>query len=251
MNTAYEVKEYVNAHKEREPIIVKDLKVINKNARDVAFHRLEESGLIKAYKKGIYYKPKKTPFGELGIDKNKLIVELYVEKKNEIIGYTTGPVLWNMWGVSTQLPKQKWITTNVISRNTYIDDMNLKLIKPKLKVTRDNYKLLQILDYVDQMNDIQDINWEKYTYVLKQRFMELDSKQILQIVFIMKYYNKFVNNFTASVIEELWGNIDRRNFDSLIKNKLLEQKKNACSGHKYKINNRIKFDNLEEWGFIK
>lgn len=253
MNIACLVRDYIMSFKEREPILVKNLNISDeyKNARDVAFHRLERSGLIKKYKKGIYYKPQITPFGEIGIDKTKLIIELYIEENENIIGYMTGPVLWNKWGISTQIPKQKWITTNSVVRNSVNEDMNIRLIKPKVKVTKDNYKMLQILDFVEQIDDIQDIIWSDYVDILREKVLNLDNTELLKLTYLMSYYNKFVNNFMGCVLYETITNWYKYKRYDLILNKLMEVQKKASEGRKYKINKDIKFINWEKWGLIK
>lgn len=201
MNIALLVRDYVKKHELREPIFVKDLKVANKNARNVAFYRLKKLGKIKSYKKGIYYKPEITPFGELGIDKNKLIGDLYLKRKNEIIGYVTGPILWNMWGITTQVSNKKWIVTNVVNRNIELTDLNVKLLKSKYKVTKENYKLMQVLDLIEQKDLIQDINFKFYEEMLKSKINTLSIEETKLLKEISKYYSNNVINYIESTIK--------------------------------------------------
>ena len=114
MDVTNMVREYVDKCEEREPIIIKDIKVLKEyeNARNVAFNRLYKEKVIKIFEKGIYYKPKKTLFGELGIDKNQLINKRYLNQGNHVMGYLTGPVLWNIWNITTQVPNRTWIANN-------------------------------------------------------------------------------------------------------------------------------------------
>lgn len=116
MEIAIIVKDYVDSCKEREPIFVKDVEVPIEytNARDITFFRLEKDKKIKRYKKGIYYKPKVTMFGEVGIDTEQLILKQYIKKDDKINGYLTGPVVWNNWDITTQVPNRTWIATNLL-----------------------------------------------------------------------------------------------------------------------------------------
>ena len=251
MDVATLVKEYVDKFKEREPIFVRDIVVAdeNKNARNIAFHKLERNNIIKAYKKGIYYKPKITMFGELGIDINKLIEKQYIKDSNENIkGYITGPVIWNEWKISTQVPNRKWITTNSVHRNIELQDIRVKLIKPKAIIGNDNYRILQILDVIDKNDEIQDINWGNYIDVLVNKLNELKDKEILPAIDLAQNYNKFVNNFIGALIE---ARIIKRNQDSeLLYSKIRKLKFKANIGRRYKINPNIHFNGLGEWGFI-
>lgn len=250
MDVATLVKKHIDNCKEREPIFVKDIVVTdeNKNARNIAFHKLERNNIIKPYKKGIYYKPQLTMFGELGIDTNKLIEKQYIKDENENIkGYITGPVIWNEWKITTQVPNRKWITTNSANRNTELQDIRVKLIKPKTKIDNDNYKILQILDVIDNCDDIQDINWNNYIDVLVNKINDLKVKELVTAIELAETYNKFVNNFAGALIE---ARIKKSNEDDkLLQKKIQELKLRANTGRRYKINPNIKFKELKEWGF--
>lgn len=251
MDVATLVKKHIDNCKEREPIFVKDIVVTdeNKNARNIAFHKLERNNIIKPYKKGIYYKPQVTMFGELGIDTNKLIEKQYIKDANENIkGYITGPVIWNEWKITTQVPNRKWITTNSANRNTELQDIRVKLIKPKTKIDNDNYKILQILDVINDIDDIQDINWNNYIDVLVNKINDLKVKELVAAIELANTYNKFVNNFAGALIE---GRIKKNNEGNrLLCKKIQELKFNANIGRRYKVNRNVRLKTLEEWGFI-
>lgn len=250
MDVATLVKKHIDNCKEREPIFVRDIVVTdeNKNARNIAFHKLERNNIIKPYKKGIYYKPQVTMFGELGIDINKLIEKQYIKDANENIkGYITGPVIWNEWKISTQVPSRKWITTNSISRNIELQDIRVKLIKPKTKIDNDNYKILQMLDVIDNIDNIQDINWNNYIDVLVDKINDSKIKELITTIELAKTYTKFVNNFAGALIE---ARIKKSNEDDkLLHKKIQELKRRANTGRRYKLNSNIKFKELEVWGF--
>lgn len=202
MNIAFLVREYVDSCKEREPIFVRNINVadINKNARDMEFHRLAKEGTIKRYKKGIYYKVKQTRFGELGIDKEELIIRKYIRNNNDIIGYITGPTIWNNWGLTTQVPNKKWIVTNVTKKNVHINDIRVKLIRPKIMVNSENYKLLQLLDVVNQMDYIQDIIWREFPNILINQINRFNEDELKQLIYLSNNYKKKVNDLICALI---------------------------------------------------
>lgn len=224
------VHRYVSNCKEREPIFVNDINVSDEEvyARNLAFHKLEEEKIIKLFKKDIYYKPKITPFGELGIDKELLIKrEFLVDKANNVKGYITGPILWNEWNISTQIPNRKWISFNDIyekyNNNIFIEidnerdsivldnerdsielnDLRVKLLKPKTKITNNNYKLLQILDVINQKDEIQDINWDNFKIILYKKLNELKKEEILEVINLSYYYNVCVENYLKNLLNEM------------------------------------------------
>lgn len=213
MNITLMVRKHVDNCKERQPIFVKDVKVSveYKNARNIAFYKLEKENKIRRFKKGIYYKPQITTFGELGVDIEQLIIREYIQENDNIYGYVTGPVLWNSWNITTQVPNRTWIATNCISRATENEKLRVKLIKPKVEVNNANYKFLQFLDTIEQANIIQDTNWNNYHEILLGKVKKLSIEEIDYIINLTKYYNKFVENFINNLLGErgLFMNSDR------------------------------------------
>lgn len=242
------VKQHIENCREREPIFVRDIEVEEKykNARDITFHRLEKDNKIRAYKKGIYYKPKYTMFGELGIDKEQLILKQYIKHANHINGYYTGPVLWNNWSITTQVPNRTWVATNKIKRGIELDDLKLKLVKPKISVNEYNYEILQFLDVIDQVNQIQDIDWNNLIEVLIAKIEKFDIDKLNYTIDITRHYKKFVNNFTGALIETKFKNTDK--YEHLYW-QLLNLKIKSNRGKKYKLSHEIKLKNTDEWGF--
>ena len=204
MDVAKKVRNEIKKYDYCEPIFVNEIIVApnRTNARNIAFHRLEKDGIIQKYRKGIYYKEKRTRFGVIGIDKSKIAEKKYILSNNKLIGYITGPTLWNYYGVSTQIANKKWIVTNAVKRNADDSNLNIKLIKPKIKVTDENYKLLQILDMIDQRKLIQDIDITKYKNVLRKQINNMSHNEINNILELSKYYKKDVNTEIINIINK-------------------------------------------------
>jgi len=82
-------------------------------ATSVAIKRIMDRKTIpslRIYQKGVYYKTAVTPFGEMGIDKEQLIARKYL---NPDKGYDTGAGLLYRLGLTTQIPNERLIATNV------------------------------------------------------------------------------------------------------------------------------------------
>lgn len=137
-------------------------KIVNTN-----LHRLKGTQL-ENFRKGIYYKPKVTVFGRAPLNQNEIIVKKYITQKNEVIGYETGPSFLQKIGLTTQIPKHRYIATNVVNHKGNRIDKELKIVlrKPKIAVTNDNVKYLQIIDAaenkdrasIDATNPMQILN---------------------------------------------------------------------------------------------
>lgn len=104
------------------------------------------------YKKGIYYKCVDTFFGKTKIKHGELIRRLYLEDEEEVYGYETGPSFINRMGLTTQVPKYTYFATN---KNRVDKCSNtIELVKPMVKVTKENFKYLQILDVISNKYDV-------------------------------------------------------------------------------------------------
>ena len=121
-------------------------------AAAVAVKRLMERQVIpmlRFYQKGIYYRTSVTPFGEMGIDKEKLIAHKYL---NPDRGYDTGAGLLYRIGLTTQLPNKRLIATNAAQDCVRRDErLNVSICPPKTTITAENKAYLQILDAMDLM----------------------------------------------------------------------------------------------------
>lgn len=162
MKIANIVKERIADYEVTEPIlveeIVKDIEE-HKDAVYVALNRMAAEGIISSHAKGIYYKPKKTRFGNIGVNKNKLIEKKYLKKDKKVAGYVTGPKIWNEWGLTTQMSNRIWIAQNV--RQKKMDhDLNVLVIRAQGDIKENNIKALQFLDVIDQIAHIQDTDKE-------------------------------------------------------------------------------------------
>ena len=162
MNVSDRIRKRIMKYDLREPIFFENLvKGIEdqRNAAYKAINKLKSEGIIKMFSKGIYYRPKKTKYGTLGIDRELLIREKYIGD-NQDKGYITGPDVWNEWGLTTQISNRKWISQ--ATERTYTNkNLNILIIKSKADISKDNVRILQFLDVIDQLNKIPDTSNEK------------------------------------------------------------------------------------------
>lgn len=204
MNVAHIVRERISKYQLTEPILVEDVLeglADHKDAVYVTINRLAREGVIENFTKGIYYKPKKSRFGQVGLDKRKLIEKKYLKRNNVNLGYVTGPQIWNEWGMTTQIPNRVWIAQNV--RQKKIDhDLNVMVLKAKGEIKDSNIRALQFLDVIDQIDFIQDTDKEdvikKLIVVYKEKLEVNDRVAMFEEV---KNYNKKVKVLFGLIIE--------------------------------------------------
>lgn len=141
-----------------------------------ALERLQKKGVIKKLSKGVFYKPKKTIFGEKRPDEQQLL-KPYLYQNGKRTAYITGGYLYNQLGLTTQLPA----VINIASRNRriFINTGAIKAtaIKSYVDVTDDNYQMLGFLDALKDLKQIADVNMENAMAIFKDRLSQLPKPQ--------------------------------------------------------------------------
>ena len=116
----------------------------------VAVKRLMDGGKapdLRCYQKGIYFRTVITPFGEMGINKEKLIASKYLLPDK---GYETGLRLLHHMGLTTQMPAEYLLATNAARDCVRYDEkLGVSICPPKVPVSAENKAYLQTLDALD------------------------------------------------------------------------------------------------------
>ena len=195
MNCMDFIEEYIKNIDYQTPIFTKNIYEYVKQYDDEVDQLLlntyikrymEKNDFFVRYAKGIYYKTILTPFGNAPIDLKKLYQMLFLYDGEDVIGYETGPSFMTKLGLTTQMAKKIYFTTEN-NRNTIVKDF-VELIKPVIDVNKYNYKYLQILDVINNKFNVyfevdkpEDII---YGYIVDN---ELSFEKLL-------YYAKYYNN---------------------------------------------------------
>ena len=168
MNIFKLVFDYIDIYPKDEPIFIEDIKdyiMQNIDAKDkekvsknvnVILNRLKNEGFIKAEYKRVYYKPVVTRFGEMGLDKNKVIDLKYLrDKKGNAKGYIIGAKLFNILGLTTLVPNVTDIVTNECKYHKQYDErLRVCINKPKIEINNGYFKYLQFIGILDNKDKI-------------------------------------------------------------------------------------------------
>ena len=207
------VEEYIDRLKENEPIFIEDISdyiceidkkndiiKIKKNV-NVIMNRLNNEKKIKTFYKGIYYKPQKNIFGEMPLDKDKVIRKKYLEdKKGNIKGYISGAKLFNKLGLTTQVPNITEIVTNEATGINKYNNKKLNIIikAPKVKLNNQNYLYLQLIEIIANK---EKINIESKNYY--EIIMKFIKENNLDFEKIIKYTRETKNKKVMDVLYEI------------------------------------------------
>ena len=119
------------------------------------FSNYVKSGELKRFVPGVYYFPTQTILGESALPYELFIKEKFLQIDDEIVGYYSGRTLINQYGLSTQVPNVREITTNLESnklRKINIRGRNLITRRPLIEITTQNVNYLEYLDLFRYLN---------------------------------------------------------------------------------------------------
>ena len=161
METLYEY--LLDNYKENEPIFLADLQVDGMTRTNVRqqIKKLTDTGKVKRFDNGIYFLPKKTIFKSGSqLAPEKVLECKYLRDKDERCGYVSGLMFFNQMGLTTQVPMLYEVVSNKATndyRETSLAKSRVIVRKPKVPVTEKNYKALQFLDMLKDVDVYSEV----------------------------------------------------------------------------------------------
>lgn len=198
-----------NKYKENEPIFSSDITLpLSANNLRQQLKRLCDDGSICRFDSGIYFLPKKTRLkGGTAISPDIVIRYKYVERNNHIDGYYSGYTFANQLGITTQVPVVIEVVSNNASANVrevLIKNRKIVLRKSRITITEQNYRILQLLDLLKDIELYSDPDKPEtisriQQYILDEKITKKDVDQyvgsypdrIYKTIYNMRLYNVF------------------------------------------------------------
>jgi hypothetical protein len=201
-----------------------------------AIERLIAKGVIKRVSTGVFYKPKKTIFGDLKPNEDELL-KPYLFEKGKRIAYITGISLYNRLGLTTQIPR----AIKIASRNKRItvSTGNLKAtpVKSYVDVTDTNFYLLELLDTLKNFKQIPDLDKSSAIKILSKKLKELKLSETKLLIKCSLVYPPRVRGFLGALLE----NIETESDLTILKNSL-----NPLSEYEYGFDKK-QLPTAENW----
>lgn len=159
-------------------------------ATAVAIKRVLDGNImpeLRFYQKGIYYRTKDTPFGELHINEQQLIADKYLLPD---IGYVTDYTALNYMGLTSQVPREVIIATNKAKNGQRTDrKLRVTIRPPKVRITAENKWYLRTLDILDLL-DRAPVDAEHPYVLINNYILEQELKYDTLLAIADEYYNK-------------------------------------------------------------
>ena len=118
--------------------------------------KLTDAGKVKRFDNGVYFLPKKTIFKSGSqLSPEKVLECKYLRDKDKRCGYVSGLMFFNQMGLTTQVPMLYEVVSNKATneyRETSLAKSRVIVRKPKVPVTESNYKVLQFLDLLKDVD---------------------------------------------------------------------------------------------------
>lgn len=162
MNNLYDY--LVNNFKLNEPIILSNLKVDGMSYDNLRqqMKKLVDDGKVRRYENGVYYLPKVSILNlDLGLNPETVLEYKYLTEDGKECGYMTGLMFFNQLGLTSQVPMVYEIATNKATNNyreTTVGNSRLIIKNPRTTVTKDNYKVLQFLDLLKDVDVFSELS---------------------------------------------------------------------------------------------
>lgn len=167
-----------------------------------AIERLIQKNLIKRVAKGMFYKSRKTVFGELEPNEAELL-KSYLFEGGKRIAYVTGTALYNRMGLTTQVPKIIKVASR--DKRITISKGNLKAVAVKsyVGVNDKNFYLLEVLDAIKDFKRIPDKDKKSVIKIYCNKLIQLDGNEMKLLIKYSLSYPPRVRALLGALLENL------------------------------------------------
>ena len=172
-----------------------------------AIERLIAKDVIKRVSTGVFYKPKKTVFGELKPNEEE-ILKPYLYEKGKRIAYITGTSLYNRMGLTTQISQNIKIASRIKRITVSNGSVKATPVKSYVDVTNSNFYLLELLDALKDFKKIPDLNKSSGIKILSNKLKELNSTEINLLIKYSLAYPPRARRLLGAILEKTKASVD-------------------------------------------
>lgn len=201
METLYEY--LLDNYKENEPIFLVDIQIAGMTRTNVRqqIKKLADTGKVKRFDNGIYFLPKKTIFKSGSqLAPEKVLECKYLRDKDKRCGYVSGLMFFNQMGLTTQIPMMYEVVSNKATndyRETSLAKSRVIVRKPKVPVTEKNYKVLQFLDMLKDVDLYSEVTGKQ----LQDRLYRYMDDANLSISEMEPYFSYYPDKLYKNLVE--------------------------------------------------
>jgi len=168
------------------PIFIKDIynafsEVSESTIRSI-FKRFSESGVLEKINNGVYALPnKESVLGNATVYVSDVFESKYIiDEKGKRVGYNSGINFSNLIGLTSQTASVNTIYSNNVSnkkRMTKLKNNRIIINAPRVEVNDLNYKLLQVLDLLNNFEKYSEYDLKKASNKILEYLRNIDLKE--------------------------------------------------------------------------
>lgn len=170
-----------------------------------ALNRMVTAGKLAKLAKGKYYKAEQTVFGTLEPDQYQVVKDL-LEDSGKVIGYLTGYSIYNKLGLTTQVSSTIQIGSNDTRPQFNRGRYTIAFIRQKNEITKDNIRLLQILDAIRYIKKIPDASFSSSYRILFSLIEALTTADKKSMIKLLIKYPAATKALAGSILEKTGDN---------------------------------------------
>lgn len=164
--------------------------------------RMIAAAEIKRLSKGVFYKPQKSVFGDIGPGYEQMLKK-YLYQNGKRIAYITGEYLYNLLELTTQVAFRIKLATRGSRVNINTKQLKVTTVKAYADITEKNYELLGYLDVLNNIDTIPDCGTGKALNLMLKKIEKLEIKQQQELIRLALKYPPRVRALTGAVFESL------------------------------------------------
>jgi hypothetical protein len=165
-----------------------------------ALGRLVSNGVLERLAKGKYFKPRKTPFGNLRPSESA-VIDILTKQNNCTVGYVTGTGLYNRMGLTTQVPQVITIARPTRLLAKILGGYRIKFAIRSFRFVQKDIPLLQLLDALKDIQRIPDASPDEVLSKLIKAVSTLSEQDRVQILSLAMNYNAATRALLGAILE--------------------------------------------------
>jgi DNA-binding Lrp family transcriptional regulator len=184
-----------------KPIFTEDAESLGLSAGNLRqqFKKLVDAGELSRFEPGVYFLP--DPNHEYYPISSNMVAEYkYITNGDEIYGYYSGYTFANQLGLCLQVPYKEEIVTNnttAIAREVKVGKIPFYIRRAKVAVTKENRNVLQLLDFLKDVEEYTD-------YCCEEEAPDIIRRHILRNKILRADVDKYIENFPLKTYKYIY-----------------------------------------------
>ena len=165
-------------------------------------HRLIKKGIVKKLKRGLYYLPERSEmYGEVSPGSRDILEKIEAGDKDIV---PTGGYLFNLLGLSTQVPTVYKYLHNKSNNKTEVAGLKIEFKKSKVPIYSNTKKFFKFLEVAENIELIPDKNINTCIEWFNDELKEITEREIPTLIRMSMFYSSKTRALVCAILDELY-----------------------------------------------